>query len=130
VVVVGRRVRSASLDIVRAADDDGVSQAVDHLAAQGHRAVVHVDGGAGTIATDRRRGYRRGMRRHRLAGQIRVLRGAFTERAGAGAAQALLADDALPTAVIAVNDRCAIGILDAFVRAGGGSPGGRLRRGL
>src|SRR5699024_7819695 len=35
----------------------------------------------------------------------------------AEAARALLAADALPSAVVAANDRCARGLLDVFVRA-------------
>src|SRR5215468_8861891 len=37
VVVIGRRVPSAAVDVVRAADDRGVAQAVAHLAGLGHR---------------------------------------------------------------------------------------------
>jgi DNA-binding LacI/PurR family transcriptional regulator len=40
------------------------------------------------------------------------------EAAGAAAARIMLADAELPTAVIAANDRCAIGLLDVFLRAG------------
>jgi DNA-binding LacI/PurR family transcriptional regulator len=119
-VVVGRRVPAAAVDVVRAADDNGVAQAVGHLAALGHRAIAFVDGGRGTIASDRRRGYRRGMREHGLAG--RIIPGDHTEEAGIRAA-ALLADGGLPTAVIASNDRCAVGLLDAFARQGVAVPG-------
>ncbi|HET9557632.1 MAG TPA: LacI family DNA-binding transcriptional regulator, partial [Actinomycetota bacterium] len=66
VVVIGRRVDGGGVDVVRSADADGVGQAVDHLAGLGHRAIAYVDGGRGTIASDRRRGYRTAMRRHRL----------------------------------------------------------------
>jgi DNA-binding LacI/PurR family transcriptional regulator len=116
VVVVGRRIPDPAVDVVRAADDQGVGQAVDHLVALGHRAVAFVDGGRGTIASDRRRGYRRTMQRHGLAGQVRVIPGDHTEEAGMRAAAAL--DGSLPTAVIASNDRCAVGLLDALARRG------------
>jgi DNA-binding LacI/PurR family transcriptional regulator len=120
VVVVGRRT-SAPVDVVRAADDDGVGLAVDHLVGLGHRDIAHLDGGTGTIAADRRRGYRDAMRRHGLT--PRLLGGGYTEEAGVAAAQALLAGDRLPTAVVAVNDRSAIGLLDTLVRAGVDVPG-------
>lgn len=42
---------------------------------------------------------------------------------GARAARELLADDSLPTAVIAGNDRCVIGLLGTFSRLGINVPG-------
>jgi DNA-binding LacI/PurR family transcriptional regulator len=119
VVVIGRRVAGGGVDVVRSADAEGVGQAVGHLAGLGHRAIAYVDGGRGTIAADRRRGYRTAMRRHGLAGHVRVLPGDHTEAAGARAARTLLDEGSeLPTAVVAYNDHCALGLLDAFSRAG------------
>ncbi|KWX65736.1 hypothetical protein ASJ79_28145 [Mycobacterium sp. NAZ190054] len=45
------------------------------------------------------------------------------EEAGAAAARTMLAAPSLPTAVLAGNDRCALGILDVFTRAGVDVPG-------
>jgi DNA-binding LacI/PurR family transcriptional regulator len=123
VVVLGRRVAGDGLDVVRSADAQGVGQAVDHLAGLGHRAIAFVDGGRGPIAADRRRGYRTAMRRHGLGDHLRVLPGDHTEAAGTRAARTLLAADELPSAVVASNDRCAVGLLDAFTRAGVAVPG-------
>lgn len=122
-VVLGRRVRSSSVDAVRTADDRGAGQLVDHLVALGHRDIVHVDGGAGTISSDRRRGYLRAMRRHGLAEHARVLPGGQTEDAGTHVARSLLEDGELPTAITAFNDRSAVGVLDALIRAGVDVPG-------
>ncbi len=122
VVVIGRRVSGAHVDVVRAADDEGVAQTVGHLAAMGHRAIAFVDGGRGTIASDRRRGYRQAMSRHGLAGLMRIIPGDHTEEAGIRAAATLLGGS-LPTAAIASNDRCAVGLLDALVRHGVPVPG-------
>ncbi len=123
VITVGRRIADTALDVVRTADDDGVSQTVDHLVGLGHREIVYVDGGKGVIATDRRRGYRTAMRRHGLGDHIRVLAGDNTEAAGERAARHLLDGGRLPTAVVAYNDQCAIGILAALARAGVAVPG-------
>ncbi len=123
VVAVGRRFPSAGLDVVRVADDEGVGQAVGHLVELGHRSIVYVDGGTGTIATDRRRGYRRAMRSRRLAGDIRVISADHTEKAGSRAARLLLEAGELPTAVVTFNDRSAVGLLDTFSRAGVDVPG-------
>jgi DNA-binding LacI/PurR family transcriptional regulator len=118
VVVVGRRLTPLVADAVRSADGSGVGQAVEHLAELGHEDIVFVDGGRGTIATDRRRGYRSAMRRRGLDARSRILPGDHTESAGISAAEVLLRQDELPSAVITFNDRSAVGLLDALTRAG------------
>jgi DNA-binding LacI/PurR family transcriptional regulator len=123
VVVVGRPMPSDGVDVVRAADDEGVAQGVDHLVDLGHRRIAYVDGGRGAIAAGRRRGYQRAMRRHRLGGHLQVVPGDSTEEAGARAARAVLDADPRPTAVLTFNDRSAVGLLDALVRAGVAVPG-------
>jgi DNA-binding LacI/PurR family transcriptional regulator len=123
VVVIGRRIGAGGVDVVRAADDRGVGLAVDYLAGLGHRRIAFIDGGRGTIASDRRRGYRATMRRQQLADQIRIIPGDHTEEAGTRATQSMLAAGDLPSAVIASNDRCALGVLDSLNRAGVHVPG-------
>lgn len=121
-IVVGRTVGGAAVDAVRSADDVGVDAALDHLIGLGHRRIAFVDGGAGPVATARRRGYRRAMRRAGL--EPRVLRGDHTEAGGIRAGRRLAATpDDLPTAVVASNDRLAVGLMDAFLRAGVDVPG-------
>ena len=122
-IAVGRRVAADGVDVVRTADDQGVAQAVGYLAGLGHRAIAYVDGGKGVIAGDRRRGYRTAMRRHGLADCIRIIPGDHTEESGLRAAAALLRQPELPTAVLAFNDRSAVGLLDALNRAGVDVPG-------
>ncbi len=117
-VVVGRRVAAPSLDVVRAADARGIGSVVDHLVGLGHQRVVHVTGGSGSIAADRRNGYLRAMRRHGLDAHVELLEGDFTENAGVEAGKALLTADRLPTAVVCANDRSAVGVLDVLRRAG------------
>lgn len=136
VVVVGRRVAPEGVDVVRVDDEQGVAQAVDHLVESGHRTVVHVDGGDAPMAADRRAGFLAAAGRHGLA--VSVRRGGNDEASGAAAARALLdaagrtvagqavagqAVAGLPTAVVAANDRSAIGLLDVFLRAGVRVPG-------
>ena len=122
VVVVGQRARSSAVDVIRTADADGMGLAVDHLVELGHREIVHVDGGRGPGAADRRNGYRAAMRQHGLGEQVRIVAGGQSEEDGAAAARQL-ADEAPPSAVLTYNDRCAVGLLDVFVRAGIAVPG-------
>jgi DNA-binding LacI/PurR family transcriptional regulator len=63
------------------------------------------------------------MRRHRLDDEIRVIPGAHNEDAGISAGQLLLGEGRLPTAVLAGNDRCAMGLMHALSRAGVEVPG-------
>lgn len=118
VVCVGRRLSSPAVDVVRTADDIGVAQAVAHLVQLGHRDIAFIDGGRGTIAADRRRGYRTAMMRQGLGDHIRVISGDHTEAAGSAAAALLLERSDPPSAVMASNDRCAVGFLAAMSLAG------------
>jgi DNA-binding LacI/PurR family transcriptional regulator len=122
-IVVTRRIRQAGLDLVRTADYEVVSTALNHLLALGHQDVAHVDGARIAGAADRRRSYRVLMRRHGLPASTRVITGGFTEAAGKAAAGELLSSGQLPTAIIAFNDRCAVGLMFEFRRAGLAVPG-------
>lgn len=127
VVVAGRRLAGLNsespLATVRTNDAKGIRQAVDYLVELGHRRIHHVGGGKGPGAGDRLRAYRTAMRAHGLADEIVVIPGAYNEESGAAAARTMLAAPTLPTAVLASNDRCALGILDVFTRAGVDVPG-------
>lgn len=118
VVVVGRRTPGSRVDSVHTAEAHGGRQAMDYLVELGHRRIVHIDGGKESGSVDRRRAYRAAMRRHGLGDYLRVLPGAHDEDAGIAAGDQLLAEDELPTAVLAGNDRCAIGLLHVLGRAG------------
>jgi DNA-binding LacI/PurR family transcriptional regulator len=113
-VVLARRVRG--VDAARSDDLAGAVLATEHLIGLGHRRIVHLEGGRAPGAVERLRGYRRAIRAARLPELI--CRGGLTEREGATAASALLGADGLPTAVFAFNDRCALGAMDVFIRAG------------
>jgi DNA-binding LacI/PurR family transcriptional regulator len=120
VVVVGRHLPTADSApaTVRTDDANGIRQAIDYLVGLGHRSIHHVDGGEEPGSADRRAAYLAAMHRHGLATEARVIPGAHNEDAGAAAATAMLTDPELPTAVLAGNDRCALGLLDVFTRAG------------
>jgi DNA-binding LacI/PurR family transcriptional regulator len=114
VVALGRPLAAPGVDVVRAADDQGVALAVEHLVGLGHREIAFVDGPRGTISGLRRRGYRRAMRRLVGPDSPHVVPGGATEDEGVLAA-GLLRDRPV-TAVIAYNDRCALGVLDGLRR--------------
>jgi DNA-binding LacI/PurR family transcriptional regulator len=115
-VVIGRGVGDPGVDVVRSADDIGVAAALEHLIGLGHSRIAFVDGGRGVVAAARRRGYRAAIRRAGLVPLI--IRGDHTEEGGMRAGKELAAAAERPTAVVASNDRCAVGLLDALIRSG------------
>ena len=102
------------VDSVSSDDYAGIRIAVDHLAGLGHRRIAHVDGGTAVSSDQRREAYRTEMLRHGL--EPVIVPGGPDEETGMQAGQVLQAD--LPTAVIAFNDRSALGIMESFRAAG------------
>lgn len=114
VVALARRLRG--VDAVRSDDVAGAVLGADHLIGLGHRRIAYLEGGRAPGAAERLRGYRRAVRAAGLSEFTAV--GGLTEREGAAAATALLEAGALPSAVFAFNDRCALGVMDVLIRAG------------
>jgi DNA-binding LacI/PurR family transcriptional regulator len=117
VTVVARGIADPAIDVVRTADAKGIQLAVDHLAGLGHSRIAHVDGGDAPGAAQRRKGYRDAMRRHGLTDFIQVVPGGLKDDDGARATRQLLDSPHPPTGILAFNDRCATGVLDALYRA-------------
>jgi DNA-binding LacI/PurR family transcriptional regulator len=117
-VVIGRRVRSGQIDSVMTNEALGAHEAIGHLVELGHERIVHVDGGQGAGAAPRRSGYLRAMADAGLSEVARIVHGEFTEHAGMRAAETLLREGELPTAVFAANDLVAVGLIDRLEQAG------------
>lgn len=116
VVVASRPMTSKLVDTVNNDDAAGARLVVEHLVALGHRHIVHLDGGRGAGASQRRTGYKRAMEAAGL--EPHLVRAGFTEAAGVTAAEAALADARPVTAIFAGNDMSALGALDALDDAG------------
>jgi DNA-binding LacI/PurR family transcriptional regulator len=108
---------------VRADDGAGVEAAVDHLVSLGHRRLAYLDGPRAALATVRRRAARQAALRHGVDSLLVVPAG-DTEHGGAAAWPLVAEADPGPTAVLAFNDRVAIGCRDSALRAGVDVPRG------
>lgn len=118
VVSVARAVQNPDIDWVCSDDLGGIDQAVRHLVGLGHRRITYVTCPGAAGSDDRLRGFHQAAALHQLASDANVIAGGMTEQDGALVAHRLLAEGPLPTALIGFNDRCALGIIDVFVRAG------------
>jgi DNA-binding LacI/PurR family transcriptional regulator len=116
-VVLARPVAGGAVDVVRTDDVDGARQATEHLMAQGHHRILHIDGGRAPGAAERRRGYRQAMAAAGLD-PMPFVSGGLTEIDGARAGNMVAAmlrrrRDKL-SAVFAFNDQCALGLLQVI----------------
>lgn len=98
------------VDSVSSDDSAGIRLAVEHLAGLGHRTIVHVDGGTAISASQRRKAFGTEMEWHGL--EARIVPGGPTEEDGLNAFRSLRGD--LPSAVLAFNDRCALGLIEGL----------------
>ncbi len=122
-VVVASGSARPGVDTVVTDDRAGAELAVRHLAALGHRRIVHIDGAANASAGERSSGYRSGMAAVGLEDRIDVRRGGDDEADALDVIDCLLAEPDPPTAIFAFNDLLAAGTLDRLNHSGISVPG-------
>ena len=117
IVLVSRASRLSTVDTINDDGEVGSGLAVDHLVELGHRDIAHLDGGGGSQASLRRKGYVAAMHRHGL--EPLVIASEYTDTAGARAVRGLLERSwPSPTAIVAANDFNAVGAISALEDAG------------
>jgi LacI family transcriptional regulator len=124
-VLVNRSFEDGSVAAVTVDDREGTRLAVEHVAMLGHRRIGHL-AGPQNVSTGHRRylGFLEAMRTAGLEvpdGSVSFTT-ALTEAEGARACAELLARQPGVTAVVAGNDRLAIGCYDALAARGLGCP--------
>jgi LacI family transcriptional regulator len=121
VAVLGRQIEHDDIDVVYLDDEDAVYNTICWLAsARGHREIGFLGVGDDYPPGPRRlHGFMRAMHDSGLSvNPDWLLIGDFTMESGKRAAAELLQRDTLPTAVFAINDLMAIGMILTFQEAG------------
>jgi LacI family transcriptional regulator len=119
-----RFVERVEIDFVGVDNEDGIRSTVEYLRRTGCRTFAFI--GSRTVdssAGERLAAYRRAVTKIDPDGAQRVVLGDYTLDSGAEAAQRLLADGALPDAIVCAADIIALGVIATLRTAGVSVPG-------
>jgi LacI family transcriptional regulator len=117
VVLVNRSLEDGSLPAVTVNDRQGIGLAVEHVVSLGHKRIGHVAGPQNVSTGHQRRlGFIEAMKAAKLKAPARRISvsNAFTEGEGARTCEELLGHEPRLTAIVAANDRLAIGCYDVL----------------
>jgi LacI family transcriptional regulator len=119
-VLVDRLLPGLPIPAITSDHRRGAELAVTHLVERGHRRIACVQGSPGTFANDERvAGWRAALQRAGLpCGPELVCGAGYSITAGLDAALALLRRDARPSAVLALGNLLALGVLQAVRQMG------------
>jgi len=120
-VLINRTVEGAAVHAVVNDDRGAMRLPVDHVVGLGHRLIAHLAGPQGLTTGQRRLlGFRDAMKANGLKADPKLIAecAAFAEDEGLRAARALLKGHTPFTAIVAANDRLALGAYDALAERG------------
>ncbi len=121
IVVIAGSPRERAADVVTADNRAGSAALVTHLIEEhGRRTLFYVDGPTSAPdAMERRRALTQVLRGYPACQVVGSCQGQFSVASGVAAGEWLLAGgETLPDAIVCANDQMAIGLLQAFARAG------------
>ncbi len=122
VVAASRDFDDDDLDVVAGDDRAGIALAVEHLLSLRHRSIAHVAGSTGAVPRLRRAAFVDAMAAAGTVDPV-VIDGDMSDVGGYRAGLELLGRPERPTAVVAVNDVTALGVLSAARELGLAVPG-------
>lgn len=119
-VAYGRSEKRCQYPYVDVDGGAGIEKALDYLVELGHRRIAYIAPPAKLVCSSQRwAGFARGMERNGLPIDERlVVEGGFSQASGVEAVEALFGAGARPSAILAPNDICAFGVMQALKRRG------------
>lgn len=118
IIIAGKNVPGRNIDYVCNDDAYGVKLAVEYLVKLCHSKIIFLDGGEVTSSEERRNAYLQTMQHLGLRDYMQIIPGNATEESGCRAAQEIIYGTYQPTAVLATNDRSAIGLMTTLKQEG------------
>ncbi len=124
-VLIDRTIEGLECDLVQGDNVGGARRLVEHLAGLGHRRIALLGGEAEISTTrDRLRGFRQGLADAGIAAEPALeIFSKYEISGGVTAARQMLELPNLPSAVIAVNNMVAVGVIKALHERGLDVPG-------
>lgn len=117
IVLIDREVPGVKTDLVRCDTSEGTRQLVHHLADQGHQSIAFVGGDASLSSLqDRLSGYQQAIKERDRAERIYL--GRYDRQSGEEITECLLAEEILPDAIVAANNKVVEGVLATMRRHG------------
>ena len=113
IVLVNGMIRGSNCSVVRSAEGEGILQAVTHLADHGHRVLAFVGGMSNITSTvEKTKAFKETCQSLNLPFRPSwISLGSFDVESGLELAEKILSAPDRPTAIIAVNDLVAIGVM-------------------
>ncbi|WP_181833844.1 LacI family DNA-binding transcriptional regulator [Acidipropionibacterium virtanenii] len=117
-IIVARRSDRPEIDWVTSDDQQGMDAVVDHLVSLGHRDIAYLSSSIDASGSARIDAFIQACEGRGVGEHVQVHTAGITENDGARGVEQMLAGNRRATAVVAFNDRCALGAMEALHRRG------------
>lgn len=115
IVLIGRIFNAPNVGCVSTDNFKGEFMAAEYLIKQGHRDILYISRDKPTVDGQQRlNGYKGAMEKYNLKNKIRIIKGGISPQIGYSVMLQVLNGPRIPTAVLAFNDRCALGVMSAI----------------
>jgi len=115
IVLIGRVFNGPNVRCISVDNFKGKFMATEYLIKQGHHNILYINRNKPTIDGQQRlNGYKGAMQKYNLKENIWIVKGGISPQVGYSTMIEVLNGPQIPTAVLAFNDRCALGVMKAI----------------